>query len=64
MAEISEVLTYAHENKKFILFRLVAPFIVVSLFLCAFVYGLEWQLRAEQACSAGPCHGVQTAQHP
>jgi hypothetical protein len=66
MAEIGELLTYAHENRKFVFFRLIAPFIVISLFLCAFVYGLEWQAHAERSCSGqlGPCHAMESAQSP
>jgi hypothetical protein len=66
MAEFGALLTYAHENRNFVLFRLVAPFIVISLFLCAFIYGVEWQLHAEQSCSGqqGPCHVVKSAPNP
>jgi hypothetical protein len=66
MAEFGALLTYAHENRNFVLFRLVAPFIVISLFLVAFIYGVEWQLRAEQSCSGqqGPCHVMKSAQNP
>ncbi len=66
MAEIGDLLTYAHENKNFVFFRLIAPFIVISLFLCAFIYGVEWQLHAAQSCSGqqGPCHATESAQDP
>jgi hypothetical protein len=65
MAQFDDWRSYAHENRKFIIFRLIAPFIVVSLFLCAFLYGLAWQSKAG-ACAGGqlPCHAVGARQNP
>lgn len=66
MTEIADLLNYAHENKRFVLLRLIAPAIVISLFLAAFIYGVEWQGRATPSCAAGhpPCPAAVQAQHP
>ncbi len=59
MAEFADLLTYAHENRKFVFVRLIAPAIVVSLFLAAFVYEVEWQGH-DTSCIAGQpiCHAA------
>jgi hypothetical protein len=36
-------MTYRHENQPFRLLRMIAPAIVVALFLLAFVFSLIWQ---------------------
>jgi hypothetical protein len=62
MADLADLLTYAHENRKFVLVRMIAPAVVVSLFLVAFIYGVEWQGHDTAACAAGQaaCHSVTT----
>jgi hypothetical protein len=47
MANIESVLNYAHENRKFIGLRLIAPIFVASLFLVVFLYSLVWQGAAK-----------------
>ena len=48
MTNIESVLNYAHENRKFIGLRLIAPIFVASLFLVVFLYSLVWQGGAKQ----------------
>ena len=49
MTNIDSILNYAHENRKFICVRLIAPIFVASLFLVAFVYSVAWQGAAKPA---------------
>jgi hypothetical protein len=39
----NDPMTYRHENQAFRLLRMIAPAIVVALFLVAFVSSLIWQ---------------------
>lgn len=43
MRQTNDPMTYRHENQTFRLLRMIAPAIVVALFLVAFVSSLIWQ---------------------
>ena len=43
MRHFNDPVTYRHENRTFRLLRMIAPAIVVALFLVAFVSSLIWQ---------------------
>jgi hypothetical protein len=43
MRHSNDPVTYRHENRTFRLLRMIAPAIVVALFLVAFVSSLIWQ---------------------